>query len=871
MLKSDFKKSIRYKFLKDISIILFVNTCILSTVIAINVGITLEHALTNKAHSFATNIAKRNENALIMNGSTQLNAVYSELITDEEIIYTIIKDSDGKILTTQFESINFKWPGLKDILPLLSRESELPDIIETIKKYVDVKEIAVPIKIGSDVLGEVSIGMSRHNIHQQRVSTALFVIVLNVLAACVLGAVLFFTSKKTIMDPIIELWHAASRLAKGDLSTKVKIATVGEIQMLVNSFNQMAEDLEKTTVSKYYVDNIIDSMIDTLIVISSDGTIMLVNHAVCSLLGYEREELVGWPFSQVLGKQPTETHIVGELFRGKIISNTEINYVTKTGEKVPMLFSGSVMSISGGSLLGAVCAAADITNLKKTEDALQEANDRLHATLQASPAAIITLNHDGIVTMWNAAAERIFGWSRDEIIGALPPLVPDAERERFRQLWERVLRGDSFFDVEIQGARKDGTAADIRVSAAPLRDAAGKISGILTVMSDISDRKKIERELQKAQKLESIGILAGGIAHDFNNILASILGNINLVKMSLDPGQAAYSRLVLAEKASLRATDLTHQLLTFSKGGAPIKKTISVAQIIRDSVSFSLRGSNVKCEFNLADDLWPIEADEGQISQVIHNLVINANQAMPDGGRIHFRANNTTLGENADVPLAPGKYLILTVEDTGVGISEEQLKRIFDPYFTTKEKGSGLGLAITYSIIKNHNGHIAVSSTVGVGTVFTIFLPASAKQLSEEKNEIAAPIRGKGKILIMDDDGMIRDVAGAMLKHIGYEVGYAKDGTEAVESYFRSLESDNPFDAVIMDLTVPGGMGGKEAIKKIREKDPLVKAIVSSGYSQDSTMANFQQHGFAAVITKPYNVTRLSAVLDAVLNSQPRR
>jgi PAS domain S-box-containing protein len=553
-----------------------------------------------------------------------------------------------------------------------------------------------------------------------------------------------------------------------------------------------------------------------------------------------------------------------------MVSNIEIFYVTKSGKALPMLFSGSLMSSGDGKSLGAVCAATDITSRKKTEEALRQANDRLNATLQASPAAIMTLRPDGIVTMWNETAERIFGWKRDEIIGSFDPMVSDEDLVGFQLMRGQVLRGESFFDEEVQRKRKDGTTAYISISTAPLHDARGRISSIMAVMSDITDRKKMEEELQKVQKLESIGTLAGGIAHDFNNILASILGNINLIKMSLGPDHEAYGRLTMVEKASFRATDLTHQLLTFSRGGAPIKKPILISGIIMESAGFSLRGSNVKCEFNLAGDLWPTEADEGQMSQVIRNLVINADQAMPEGGTIRICAENAVLGAKSGLPLKEGSYLKISIEDQGAGIPEEQLKKIFDPYFTTKQEGSGLGLTIVYSIIKNHDGHITVKSTMGAGTVFTLFLPASDKQVPEEKSAAEAPICGKGRILLMDDDVMLREVAGAMLTNIGYEVGFAKDGSEAIALYAGARDSSRPFDAVIMDLTIPGGMGGKEAIIKISAIDPHVKAIVSSGYSQDDIMANFREHGFSAVITKPYKITDLSSTLHKVITGNQR-
>jgi CheY-like chemotaxis protein len=382
----------------------------------------------------------------------------------------------------------------------------------------------------------------------------------------------------------------------------------------------------------------------------------------------------------------------------------------------------------------------------------------------------------------------------------------------------------------------------------------------------------MEQELQKIQKLESIGILAGGIAHDFNNILTAILGNISLAKMEANPKDEIYERLVEAEKASLQAKNLTQQLLTFSKGGAPIKKTESITEVIKDSAEFALRGSNVKCEFFIPNDIWPVEVDKGQISQVISNLIINADQAMPEGGIIKVRVENVApvgavrpCQPVAELPIKDGKYVKIEIEDDGIGIPKEHLPKIFDPYFTTKQKGSGLGLATSYSIIKRHDGYIAVESELGVGTTFYIYLPASSKQILTKKDAEERLILSKGRILVMDDEEVVRDVAGIMLKRIGYDVEFADDGAEALELYKKAEESGQPFDAVIVDLTIQGGMGGEQMIKKLLEIDPNVKAIVSSGYSTDAIMSNFKQYGFSGVVTKPYRIAELSETLYKVL------
>ena len=369
--------------------------------------------------------------------------------------------------------------------------------------------------------------------------------------------------------------------------------------------------------------------------------------------------------------------------------------------------------------------------------------------------------------------------------------------------------------------------------------------------------------------MESVGILAGGIAHDFNNILTGIMGNIGLAKIFVVPAGQASAALVEAEEAALRAKGLTQQLLTFARGGLPIRKSTSIAKLLRQSAGFALRGSRVRGKFTLPDDLWSVEIDEGQINQVITNLVINADEAMPEGGVVKIGAKNTTIEASSVLPLPEGNYIEITVADHGIGISPEHLARIFEPYFTTKQKGSGLGLATAYSIIRNHDGYITAESELSVGTTFHIYFPASGKPAPKKEKLVAkAAVAGEGRILVMDDEEMLRKMLSMTLPLDGYEVELARDGAEAVELYKKARESGRPFDAVILDLTVPGGMGGKEAIKKLLEIYPRVKAIVSSGYSTDPVMADFKDYGFSAVAVKPYRIEELENTLRSLITGE---
>jgi CheY-like chemotaxis protein len=363
-----------------------------------------------------------------------------------------------------------------------------------------------------------------------------------------------------------------------------------------------------------------------------------------------------------------------------------------------------------------------------------------------------------------------------------------------------------------------------------------------------------------------VGLLAGGIAHDFNNILTTILGNVSMAKTQVKPEDEIFDLLNEAETASIRAQTLTKQLLIFAKGGAPLKETASVVDIVKESCGFVLRGSKSRCDFSIAEDLWPAEVDAGQISQVINNIVINANQAMPEGGIIQVAAENLIIDDKHGLPVNLGKYIRISITDQGVGIAKKHLLNIFDPYFTTKQEGSGLGLATTYSIIKKHGGHITVESTLGEGTIFHIYLPASDKVVPE-KEEVKL-IKGHGRILVMDDEASLRKMVGIMLGNLGYEAEFAKDGAEAIRMVKEAKETEKTYDAVILDLTIPGGMGGKEAINKLLEIDPDVKAIVSSGYSDDPVLSNFHEYGFKGMMPKPFESRSLGKVLHEVLTGE---
>jgi PAS domain S-box-containing protein len=438
------------------------------------------------------------------------------------------------------------------------------------------------------------------------------------------------------------------------------------------------------------------------------------------------------------------------------------------------------------------------------------------------------------------------------------------------EICEGCLLEKSFKDGQVY--RREATAVTdaglihMEVSASPVKDGRGNIVAGIEVVRDITNRKKLEEELLNAQKLESLGILAGGIAHDFNNLLTAILGSINLVLQDSHPEEKSFALLVEAEKASLRARDLTKQLLTFSRGGAPVKKDAAIRELIEESAAFALHGANVRCDFSFADGLWQVAVDAGQISQVLNNLIINAVQAMPNGGTITIAATNLSIAAGNELPLSPGPYVKIAVADQGVGILPQHLARVFDPYFTTKAKGSGLGLATAYSIVKKHGGHMTIESEPGKGTIFQFYLAATPQEAPAAVEQKSPAVAGSGKILVMDDDESVRFIAQRALNRLGFVVECAEAGHEAIEMYRKALADGEPFLAVIMDLTIPGGMGGKEAIRHLLAIDPQVRAFVSSGYSQDPVMANYQSYGFVGVLTKPFLFDEMVRELAKLIN-----
>ncbi len=631
--------------------------------------------------------------------------------------------------------------------------------------------------------------------------------------------------------------------------------------------------------SQYH--SLVDSAHEGIISADLHGTIVSWNPAAESIFGYQADHIIGQSILSLLEPQYRDEYQKGlqaisydHSPHHDIQRPLELVGLRQNGETFPLEISLTSWKVGLDTHYGFILR--DISERKQLEQSVVEEKDRLVTTLQSVAEGIITTDREGHISFMNSLAESMTGWS---------------EQEALHQPLQHVLRITHESPQPSEGSTpmfsanptvlsdpdtphtlttRQGEQRKLLLRETPIRGQHGHLMGTVILFRDITDQHRQQEEQQRKSKLNSLGVLAGGLAHDFNNLLTTILGNVFVAKLRIVPHDPLSHNLEQAEQACLRAKELTQQLLTFAKGGAPIKTSVALGDLLRKTTIFALSGSSLSCHFDIPDDLWPLDADAGQLRQVFQNITLNARQAMPEGGHFTVRVENVNLTSPSSLPissLTPGHYLKIAFEDQGVGIDPQHLPNIFDPYFTTKSGGSGLGLATAHSIIQQHQGHISVESRLGKGTTITIFLPSSYATPHPTDRTMAVLPKGRGRILVMDDEASIRRMVQDALTQFGYEVKGTQDGQEAIDAVSLSLQNDEKFDVVLLDLTVPGGMGGKEAIHHLRNLDPDLRAVVTSGYSDDPIMSNFERYGFQGILVKPYKILDLAKLLESMLGS----
>jgi two-component system cell cycle sensor histidine kinase/response regulator CckA len=526
----------------------------------------------------------------------------------------------------------------------------------------------------------------------------------------------------------------------------------------------------------------------------------------------------------------------------------------------------------------AMINARDVTERKRAEEELRrtmeflrEANNRLETLIASAPLAISSIDAAGLVRTWNPAAERLFGWTAAEVVGKPTAIVPEESTAEFAGLQRRVMLGESLSGVELVRRKKDGTSATVSLFAAPLRDATGQVTGILALMEDVTDVKRLEQQVFQAQKMEAVGRLAGGVAHDFNNLLTAILGSTDLLLDSLPADHPGREEAGETRKAALRAAELTRQLLAFSRQQVLAPRVLDLNEVVAnmDRMLQRLIGEDVELRTALAADLGAVRADPGQLEQVIVNLAVNARDAMPAGGKLTIETANVALPEAYVAALAvvvPGSYVMLAVSDTGTGMDAATQSRVFEPFFTTKPKGqgTGLGLATVYGIVKQSGGHIWVYSEPGRGTTFKVYLPRVDAPVESARPDavISASLRGSETILLVEDQDEVRNLVRRMLEARGYQVLMAASGDEAL----RLAARHGSIDLLVTDVVMPG-MSGRQAALLLVPAHPKMRVLYLSGYTNEAIVRHGMLEPGIAFLQKPFTAETLGRKVREVLDS----
>ena len=609
--------------------------------------------------------------------------------------------------------------------------------------------------------------------------------------------------------------------------------------------------------------SLIENNSEIIYSIDNKGLVTYVSPSVESFLGYKPSEVMNRNFREFVAGPDVPRLLEHFQTTRSSIPVVETRLLNRSGE-VRWMRHSSRRILQGSRMVGVYGVLTDITDLKRAEKALRTSEQEKGIILDSMPDRVVHYDRDKRILWANPVAAECWGLPRDSLKDRnCQDLTGGCTKGCDRCPVEKSLK--TMRPEEGEVSAPDGKVWMVRCN--PVLNDNRDMTGVLEVSRDITEKKKLEEELLKTQKLESIGNLAGGVAHHFNNLLTGIAGNIQLARMDTEPGNKISQLLEKAEDAVFRSKELTSRLIAFSSSEEPVKRMTSIWELLKSTSDFALSGSRARCERDVSEKLWAVEVDETQMTQALGALITNASQAMPEGGVVRICAENIDARPEGVHPVEKGKYVRIRVEDQGTGISRENLTRIFEPFFTTRDRSSGLGLSSAYSIIKGHKGTLTVESDLGQGSIFNVYLPASEKVLPRKKEEPRKIRTFKGKVLIMDDEAMIRRSLGEMLERLGFDVEKADEGNEAVGLYREAKKEGTPFDLIILDLTIPGGMGGREALKRIMEIDPQVRAVVSSGYSRDPVLTRYWEFGFRGAVPKPYRFSDLKDTLEAVLET----